>query len=191
MTYDYFQKATSPVAPSKSVSEVNDIEEDQHEEESGGCFTLDFDKCSMCKRDFVTREAAQMHYQQIHPNEMQMCPECEMLLSNARVLPYHYKSKHPNIVLPIYLKSVRAIGYAKELFNQFNMHMCTICKLEFTTKSKSLQHFNDEHAIKFEICSVCQRGFRTEALLLSHWARIHDHLKFIEFKEKSPMQVCP
>ncbi|XP_031628314.1 zinc finger protein Xfin-like [Contarinia nasturtii] len=182
------KNAKSPVIPAKIVSEVIDIEEGENDEDNG-CFTLDFDKCSKCIKKFPTREAALMHYNQNHPQEMQICPECDMLVTSTRVMSYHFKSKHPTTVMPLYLKTSRAVGYSKELFDQFNMNMCTICKLEFTKKVDSLNHFNDEHGIKFEICSVCTRGFRTEAMLLSHWARSHEHLKFVEFKAQKSMQV--
>ncbi|XP_055296715.1 zinc finger protein 26-like [Sitodiplosis mosellana] len=182
------KNAQCPVVPLKVASEVIEIEEDQSGD-NGGCFTLDFEHCSVCSRKFPTREAAMLHYNNKHSDEIQMCPECEMLVTNSRQMPYHFKTKHPTIVMPLYLKSSRRVGFTKELFDQFNLNKCTTCQQVFNSKGHGQRHFLDEHEIKFELCSICMRSFRSEAALLTHWAHSHENSKFVEFEAQTPMEV--
>lgn len=176
------------MVPANVSSDVVEIDEDQIEE-NPGCFTLDFDRCSVCTKDFTSNEAAMMHHNQKHPEEMQMCPECNMLVLNSRKMFYHFKRNHSTVTFPLFLKSTRAMGYSKELFIQYKSNECTICKLVFETKAEAQAHFKDEHEIKFEICSVCSKGFRNESILLRHWAQVHNGLKFVEFNGQTPMEV--
>lgn len=97
-------QALCPVVPVKVASEVIEIEEDQIDD-CGGCFTLDFEYCSVCNKKFLTQEAAMLHYSNKHPDEMQMCSECGMLVTSSRQMPYHFKTKHPFTAIPLYLKS--------------------------------------------------------------------------------------
>lgn len=172
----------------KIASEVIEIDEDQGDD-NGGCFTLNFEHCSVCNKKFFTREAAMMHYSNKHPDELQICSECEMLITNSRKMVYHFKTKHPTCVIPLYLKSTRSIGFTKELYDQFNVNKCTTCQLIFDAKSESQQHFIDAHEIKFELCSICMRSFRSETSLLTHWAHSHADSKFVEFNAQTPMEV--
>lgn len=176
------------MVPAKVSAEIIEIDEDQSED-NAGCFTLNLEKCSVCHKKFPSNESAMMHYIQKHPEEMQMCPECNKLISNGRSMLYHYKRHHPTHTFPLYLKSTRSNGYSKELFIEFKSNKCTICKLEFKTKSEAQSHFKDEHEVKFEICSVCMKDFRSESILYTHWTQNHNGLKFVEFKEQTPMEV--
>lgn len=169
-------------------SEVIEIEEDQSED-NGCCFTLDFEHCSMCDKNFPNQEAAMMHYNNKHPDELQMCAECGMLITNTRQLHYHFKIKHPFIVMPLFLKSSRAFGFTKELFDQFKLNKCTTCKLTFDSMNASQRHYIEEHEQKFEICSICLQSFRTEALLLTHWVQNHADSNFVEFQAQTTMEV--
>lgn len=177
----------------KDATEVIEIEGDQSEEDNG-CFSLDFDKCSKCKKDFPSHEAAMQHYNHKHPDEMQMCPECNTLLSNSRQISYHFKTKHPTVMVPLYLKSSRALGYAKTMFEQFTANRCTICKLEFKTKAETHSHFKEDHDLEFHSCSACSKSFRFESALLTHWnsthwAQRHTDLEFAEYDSHIPMVV--
>lgn len=170
-----------------STTEVIEVEEDQSENGgSGGCFTLDFEHCSMCEKNFLCQESAMLHYNKNHPDDMQMCPECNMLISNARTMPYHYKTKHPSITMPLHVKPSQPKVFFKRMFDEFLSNHCTVCKQNFKTNAESQFHFNDEHDIKYEICSVCMKNFRTEQHLITHWANKHKDLKFVEFKAKTP-----
>lgn len=131
-----------------------------------------------------------MHYNNKHSDELQMCSECGMLITNSRKMVYHFKTKHPTCVMPLHMKSTRSIGFTKELYDQFNVKQCTTCQLVFDAKVDSQQHFIDAHDIKFELCSICMRSFRSEATLLTHWAYSHTDSKFVEFKGQTPMEVC-
>lgn len=165
-----------------------EIEEDQSED-SGGCFTLDFEHCSMCSKNFPTSEAAMMHYNNKHPDELQMCCECGMLVTNSRQIAYHFKTKHTSIVMPLHMKSSRNTGFTKELFDQFNLNKCITCKQNFDSKGDAQKHYIEEHELKFELCSVCTRSFRSEPNLLTHWTQHHAELKFVEFKAQTPIEV--
>lgn len=132
-----------------------------------------------------------MHYNQTHSDEMQICSECDMLITNARQMPYHFKTKHPMVTLPLFLKSPRSFGYSIELFDLFNKKKCKICKQKFRSIIESQRHFIDEHDMKFELCSVCITGFRTESQLHAHWRQKHDDLKFIEFKAPALASAVP
>lgn len=181
-------QAQCPVVPVKMASEVIEIVEDQSDD-SGGCFTLDFEYCSVCSKKFLTQEAAMLHYNNKHPDEMQMCCECEMLVTSSRQMPYHFKTKHPSIAMPQYLKSSSAIGLANLLFDQFKLKQCTTCKQVFNSNVDGQKHFIEEHEIKFELCSICMRSFRSEATLLTHWAHSHENSKFVEFVAHTSIEV--
>lgn len=169
------------------MAEVIEIDESPSEDDNG-CFTLDFDTCSMCAKDFPSSEAAMMHYNNKHPNEMQICPECNSLLPTSRQMLYHFKTKHSTIVVPLYLKSIRSVGFAETLFQQFTANHCTICKLDFKTKADAQNHFNVDHEFQFKYCSICLESFRYESKLKLHWEHNHRDKEFVEL-DAEPMEV--
>lgn len=168
--------------------EVIEIEEEQNVEGIGGCLTLDFEHCSMCDKNFTSREAAMMHYNHKHPDEMQICPECDMLIAKASSMAYHFKTKHPMVAIPLFLRTTRSIGYKLEMFALFNKKECDICKQKFKSIAESQRHFNKEHEIIFELCSICMKGFRTESRLVTHWAEKHEDQKFVAFEAPASME---
>lgn len=149
---------------------------------------MNFEHCSVCVKKFLSDESAMMHYNHKHPEEMQMCSECGMLVSNARTMAYHFKTKHSD-ELPLHLKSSRSAGFKNEMFNLFNKKQCPICKQTFKSVIESHCHFVEEHDMKFDLCSVCLKGFRTDSALLTHWGQHHEHLKFVEFEASTKTKV--
>lgn len=130
-----------------------------------------------------------MHYVNKHPDEMQMCPECNTLLTSSRQISYHFKTKHPTVFVPLYLKSSRAMGYAKAMYEQFITNRCTICKIDFKTKTETQHHFNEDHDYTCHSCSACSKSFRFQSTLLTHWAQNHADLEFVEFRAQLTTEV--
>lgn len=175
--------------PVKEATEFIEIDESPGEDDNI-CFTLDFDKCSKCVKDFSSNEAAMMHYNNKHPDEMQICPECNSLLATSRQMLYHFKTKHSEVVVPIYLKSVRSVGYGETLFEEFTANRCSICKLEFKTRADAQTHFNEDHELAFKCCSVCSKNFRYESQLKKHWEQCHKDMTSVDLNAEISMEVC-
>lgn len=156
---------------------------------SDACFTLNFEKCMPCAKSFSTRNAATMHYNQKHPNEMQVCTECDMLIANSRSMPYHWKTKHAQMEFPIHLKSTRSSGFMNELMRSFRIKFCEICVKTFESTVECRKHFIDDHDILFELCSVCLKGFSSTQNLRFHWDKVHGELPFEKFQEDKHVSI--
>lgn len=153
------------------------------------CFTLNLEKCAPCKKSFNSRNAATMHYNNKHPNEMQICPECDMLIASSRNMAYHWKTKHETMEIPIHLRSVRSHGFMSDLIRSFRLKTCEICILSFSSLIECRRHFIDDHEITFELCSVCHKGFTSDQNLRFHWNKCHSELTFEKFKEEDAQIV--
>lgn len=143
--------------------------------------TMNFDRCTECEKDFKCREAAQTHYFHKHPNEMQICPECDMLITNSRSIMYHWKTKHVNSAIPLHIRSASGHGYSKALYKYFKQNQCKMCQQTFENSIESRNHYIEDHKIEFELCSICFKGFRNENLVKDHWWQKHYDMPFVKY----------
>lgn len=118
--------------------------------------------------------AAISHYVQIHPNEIQKCPKCETLITNSRSLPNHWRTEHPQEIMPYYMSLDKY--YRIELFQQFYNKYCKICMRTMETIAESRAHFHEKHNVVFEVCTICSEGFQTYTMLQAHNSRQHSHV---------------
>lgn len=115
------------------------------------------------------------HYMRTHPTEIQKCPKCDMLITNSRSVPHHWKAKHSQVIMPYYL----SLGndYCKDIFKQFVNKFCKLCKRKMDTIAESREHFHQKHKIFFEICLICSVGLQTKRVLRAHNFRKHKYTK--------------
>lgn len=132
-------------------------------------------KCPVrnCKKIFMKRSDAIVHFKRKHAKTSTLCPICEVPLQIRRFgdIKYHYKRVHPNVELPTYFSRKSMDVDVDPQMEDVQSEPCS------ENESAAAKGMRLSCPLKF-----CSYDTMQMTDLCAHWTENHDELEFPEFR---------